>query len=216
MTKDNIVFGLVGLFVGIILTGLIASYSVNNRHSGVLRMMGIDSSRLMADNIDKNFIEQMIPHHESAIEMAKLAQQKASRPEIKTLAGDIIASQSDEIIRMRYWYERWYGIEVPKQDTANKMTSMMHNANDIDKLRGAVDFDKAFLEEMIPHHQMAVMMASMLDNATNRQEMKTLAKDIIAAQSKEIDAMRNWQTQWGYVTSEQSSNGMMDMTHGSF
>jgi uncharacterized protein (DUF305 family) len=117
---------------------------------------------------------------------------------------------------MRYWYERWYGIEVPKQDTANRMTSMMHNANGMDKLRGVVDFDKAFLEEMIPHHQMAVMMASMLDNATNRQEMKTLAKDIIAAQSKEIDAMRNWQTQWGYVTSEQSSNGMMDMTHGSF
>jgi uncharacterized protein (DUF305 family) len=46
--------------------------------------------------------------------------------------------------------------------------------------------------------------------------MKTLANDIITAQTKEIDAMRNWQVQWGYVTSEQSSNGMMDMTHGSF
>jgi uncharacterized protein (DUF305 family) len=156
----------------------------------------------------------MIPHHESAIEMAKLAQQKASHSEIKTLAGDIIASQSDEIIKMRYWYERWYGIEVPKQDTANRMTSMMHNANDIDNLRGAVDFDKVFLEEMIPHHQMAVMMANMLDNATNRQEMKTLANDIITAQTKEIDAMRNWQVQWGYVTSEQSSNGMIDMMRG--
>jgi uncharacterized protein (DUF305 family) len=156
----------------------------------------------------------MIPHHESAIEMAKLAQQKASHSEIKTLAGDIIASQSDEIIKMRYWYERWYGIEVPKQDTANRMTSMMHNANDIDNLRGAVDFDKVLLEEMIPHHQMAVMMANMLDNATNRQEMKTLANDIITAQTKEIDAMRNWQVQWGYVTSEQSSNGMIDMMRG--
>jgi uncharacterized protein (DUF305 family) len=196
------------------MTGLIASYSVNNRHSGMLRMMGVDSSRLMADDIDKNFIEQMIPHHESAIEMAKLAQQKASHSEIKTLADDIITSQSDEIIKMRYWYERWYGIEVPKQDTANRMTSMMHNANDIDNLRGAVDFDKVFLEEMIPHHQMAVMMANMLDNATNRQEMKTLANDIITAQTKEIDAMRKWQVQWGYVTPQQSSNDMMDMMHG--
>lgn len=214
MKKENIVFGLIGLFVGIIMTGLIASYSVNNRHSGMLRMMGVDSSRLMADDIDKNFIEQMIPHHESAIEMAKLAQQKASHSEIKTLADDIITSQSDEIIKMRYWYERWYGIEVPKQDTANRMTSMMHNANGMDKLRGVVDFDKAFLEEMIPHHQMAVMMANMLDNATNRQEMKTLAKDIITAQTKEIDAMRKWQVQWGYVTPQQSSNDMMDMMHG--
>jgi uncharacterized protein (DUF305 family) len=211
MKKENILFGLIGLFVGIIIMGFIAGYSVNNGYNGMMRMMGIDSGRMMGGNIDRSFIEQMIPHHESAIEMAKLAQQKASRSEIKTLAGDIIASQSDEIIKMRYWYEQWYGTEVSKQNTANGMMSMMYNSNDIDNLREAVDFDKAFLEKMIPHHQMAVMMADMLENATNRQEMKTLAGDIITAQSKEIHTMRNWQAQWGYAISEQSSNGMMDM-----
>jgi uncharacterized protein (DUF305 family) len=94
------------------------------------------------------------------------------------------------------------------------MMSGMHNSNDIDSLREAVDFDKAFLEEMIPHHQMAVMMANMLENTTSRQEMKNLARDIIAAQTKEIDAMQNWQAQWGYIASRQSSNGRMDMRHG--
>jgi uncharacterized protein (DUF305 family) len=146
--------------------------------------------------------------------MAKLAQQKASRSEIKTLADNIIKNQTDEIIKMRYWYEQWYGAEVPKQDTTSGMMSGMHNSNDIDSLREAVDFDKAFLEEMIPHHQMAVMMANMLENTTSRQEMKNLARDIIAAQTKEIDAMQNWQAQWGYIASRQSSNGRMDMRHG--
>jgi uncharacterized protein (DUF305 family) len=78
------------------------------------------------------------------------------------------------------------------------MMSGMHNYNDTANLREAVDFDKAFLEEMIPHHQMAIMMASMLKNSTSHQEMKTLAQDIISTQSKEIDAMQVWQTQWGY------------------
>jgi uncharacterized protein (DUF305 family) len=152
---------------------------------------------MMGGDIDRNFIEQMIPHHESAIAMAKLAQQKTSRPEIKSLADDIITSQSDEIIKMRYWYEQWYGVEVPKQNTANGMMSMMYDSSDIDTLRQAVDFDKVFLEEMIPHHQMAVMMANMLKSGTGRQDMKTLARDIISSQSKEIDMMQTWQTQWG-------------------
>jgi uncharacterized protein (DUF305 family) len=45
---------------------------------------------------------------------------------------------------------------------------------------------------MIPHHQMAVMMASMLQAATNREEMSQLAADIIRDQNAEIDLMRSW------------------------
>ena len=55
---------------------------------------------------------------------------------------------------------------------------------------------KAFIEEMIPHHQMAVMMAQMLANATNRSEMKQLAQSIIDAQTREINSMREWYRQW--------------------
>jgi uncharacterized protein (DUF305 family) len=214
MKRESIFFGLVGILIGVMIMGFVASYSVNHGYNGIMRMMGVDGSHMMGGNVDRNFIEQMIPHHESAIAMAKLAQQKASRSEIKTLADNIIKNQTDEIIKMRYWYEQWYGAEVPKQDTTSGMMSGMHNSNDIDSLREAVDFDKAFLEEMIPHHQMAVMMANMLENTTSRQEMKNLARDIIAAQTKEIDAMQNWQAQWGYIASRQSSNGRMDMRHG--
>lgn len=214
MKRESIFFGLVGILIGVMIMGFVASYSVNHGYNGIMRMMGVDGGRMMGGSVDRIFIEQMIPHHESAIAMAKLAQQKANRSEIKTLADNIIKKQTDEITKMRYWYEQWYGTEVPKQDTTSGMMSGMYNSNDTDSLREAVDFDKAFLEEMIPHHQMAVMMANMLENTTSRQEMKNLAKDIIAAQTKEIDVMRNWQAQWGYITSRQSSNGRMDMTHG--
>ena len=52
-------------------------------------------------NIDKHFIEQMIPHHDGAVAMAKLALEKSNRPEIKTLANAIIEGQTKEIQDMR-------------------------------------------------------------------------------------------------------------------
>jgi uncharacterized protein (DUF305 family) len=67
---------------------------------------------------------------------------------------------------------------------------------DIESLRNAANFDEAFLQEMIPHHQMAVMMGQMLLSGTNRPEMKQLAQDIINAQEAEIAQMRSWLEEW--------------------
>jgi uncharacterized protein (DUF305 family) len=73
---------------------------------------------------------------------------------------------------------------------------MMGDETDIDELENADDFDKEFIEQMIPHHQMAIMMANMLLNSTERKEMETLAQNIIKAQTKEINDMRSWHAEW--------------------
>lgn len=212
MKKESILYGIIGLLAGVLITGFFASYAVNNNYSGMMGMMGMNSNRMMGGNIDKRFIEEMIPHHESAIVMAKLAQKKATQPEVKTLANNIISSQSEEITTMQQWYKDWYGTEVPKQSGVTMMGgSMMSSQAGVDSLNAATDFDKAFLEEMIPHHQMAVMMANMLDQGTNRPEMEKLAGDIIDAQTKEINDMKSWQTKWGYGDSSSQSDDMMNM-----
>lgn len=214
MNKESILYGTIGLLVGIIIGGFSASYAVNNNNTGMMRMMGMNSQHDMVGNIDKRFIEEMIPHHESAIAMAKIAQQKSTKPEIKTLANNIIASQSTEISTMSRWYKDWYGAGVPKQSGQTMMGgSMMSSQTDMDNLSSATDFDKSFLEQMIPHHQMAVVMANMLEQGTNRSEMKKLADDITAAQTKEIQQMKQWQKDWGYASNSSNSNGMMDMRH---
>lgn len=61
-----------------------------------------------AQPFDKAFIDAMVPHHESAIAMAKEAQTKAKRQEIKDLAGQIIAAQEKEIAQMKAWRAQWY------------------------------------------------------------------------------------------------------------
>lgn len=60
------------------------------------------SSKTGAD-FDKAFIEQMTLHHEGAIEMAKQALEKATKPEIKKMSEDIIKTQTKEIEQMKSW-----------------------------------------------------------------------------------------------------------------
>lgn len=212
MKKEPILYGIIGLLVGIILTGFVAGYSVNHGYNGMMQMMGVNNYHMNSSNVDKQFIEQMIPHHESAIAMAKLALQKTKHDEVKTLANNIITSQTAEINSMKQWYKDWYGTDVPTVST-NQMWGggMMNSQASTDELSTASDFDKAFLSQMIEHHQMAVMMANMLSISTNRPEMKKLGNDIITAQNKEIGDMQQWQQQWGYQTSTSSTDNMMDM-----
>ena len=157
-------------------------------------------------SIDQHFIEQMIPHHEAAITMANLAFTKAEHKEIQKLSQNIVTSQTLEINQMKEWYKQWFRKDIPEASkgmTGGHMSAggmmnmgMMGDQSDMTNLQNAKPFDKAFIEEMIPHHQMAVMMAEMLENSTTRPEMKKLAQDIITAQTKEINQMREWYKTW--------------------
>ncbi len=72
------------------------------------------------------------------------------------------------------------------------------------------DFDKTFIEMMMQHHQGAIEMAKLSETRADRQEIKTLSQNIIAAQEKEIADMKQWQVDWGFV---QSGNSMPGMNH---
>jgi uncharacterized protein (DUF305 family) len=98
-----------------------------------------------------------------------------------------------------------------KDDENNNMMSkknmMMNHSMDTtmqmmsDSLKGKTGdaFDKAFLSEMIVHHQGAIAMAEMALQNSNHEEIKNLAHDIITAQTEEIAQMKKWQEAWGYT-----------------
>lgn len=162
----------------------------------VLRPFGSPLS--MRGDMDAMFIEQMIPHHQDAISMAEVALTRADHPEIKRLARDIIETQSAEIDRMRTWYREWYDRSVPDSGGSFGMMGggMMGGAADIEDLKSADEFDKAFIEAMVPHHRMGVMMSQMAGSATNRPELRDLTDSIIEGQSAEIRRMRQWYDEW--------------------
>lgn len=190
MNNNVVLSGLVMLLVGV---GI--GYALNwegYRESDTHMMQG---GRQMMQGIDQHFIDQMIPHHEGAIEMARVALARSKRTEIITLAQNIIAAQEAEIKDMRAWHIAWFGGEPQKYDSHMHMDGM---EGDISQLNAASDtaFDREFINQMVPHHEMAVMMAEMLAAATDRPEMKQLAQNIITSQSEEIEMMRGWRSAW--------------------
>jgi len=76
------------------------------------------------------------------------------------------------------------------------MITMMHDMNASLEGKTGDDFDKAFLREMIVHHEGAVVMAEKVREVSKREELRNLATDIITAQNKEIEMMSTWLVTW--------------------
>ncbi len=78
----------------------------------------------------------------------------------------------------------------------SSMSGMMMDMTGRMKGKTGDELDKIFLEDMIVHHQGAVDMAKELQKSTKRPELQKMAKDIIDAQTKEIDMMKTWLAEW--------------------
>lgn len=119
---------------------------------------------LKGEDYDRMFLANMIAHHESAVEMANLALTNASHQEIKTLATAIVSAQKSEITNMTAWQKTW-GYPASSGETMMDHSSMgMENTNAgmMNELKSKTGeaFDKAFITQMIMHHQSAINMAA--------------------------------------------------------
>ena len=145
--------------------------------SGMSEMMG----GMNAQNIDRNFITMMIPHHQSAIDMSRLILKTTKDPQVKTWATNIIRDQQREINEMQVLLKQFGG---PAQGMGPQMNQMMGDMTG--PINQASNKDRAFVEGMIPHHGMAVMMANHLLMQSKNPVMQKMGRDIITAQAQEI------------------------------
>lgn len=190
---------------------LLAACGGNKTDNSMGGMPGMgNATTTSAVSIDQQFIDMMVPHHQSAIEMAKLAQTRAERPELKTLAGNIIADQNKEIEQMKQWRKAWFGSDqtpaieqmplLPGLSMGNMQgmnsNGTMNMTTAINDLKTAQPFDKAFMQAMVQHHTQAIDAAKIAQEKGTRAEIKTLAGTIISSQQKEIDQMQGWLKAW--------------------
>ncbi|MFD5231398.1 DUF305 domain-containing protein [Streptomyces qaidamensis] len=147
---------------------------------------------------DVSFAQDMIPHHQQAIQMAQMAAAQASSAEVKKLATRIEKAQDPEIETMSGWLESW-GEDVPSSmpgmdhggsDASPGMPGMM-DTEDMDKLMEAsgTSFDTMFLTMMVEHHEGAVQMAVTEKDKGRYGPAKNLADSIITTQTAEIKEM---------------------------
>ena len=172
---------------------------------------------------DGAFITAMIPHHESAIEMAKLARERGEHPEIRQLAADIITAQGDEIEILDEIHRRLFGEPAGEMSHGSMGMSEeeMGMSTDMEALESARPFDREFIDQMIAHHQGAIQMARVELAEGADDEAKSLADAIITAQSLEIEQMNDWRTKWygepspsGGVPEEDEAGSAMEGMEG--
>jgi uncharacterized protein (DUF305 family) len=133
---------------------------------------------------ERQFLQEMIPHHQEAIDTAKQVVTKGDNAEVKKLAQSIVDSQQKQIDDMKTWYKNWYGVDYKDDGTYKPMMR-----TSLSTLSGNA-LDRAFLEDMIAHHMGALMMGQAVVPNLQHKEVEDLAKAIAESQSSEIITMR--------------------------
>ena len=169
---------------------------------------------------DLAFAQQMIVHHQGAIEMADLAPSRAASQQVKDLAVRIKAAQGPEIEQMQGWLTTWAAAMPSSTDASSsedtngmghstsgmgsqgQMTSGgatttmsmpgMMSDGDMQQLTAAsgTEFDRLFLQQMIVHHQGALEMADTELAQGSNPAALALARSIKTSQTAEITEMQ--------------------------
>ena len=140
---------------------------------------------------DVAFAEMMIPHHQQAVEMAKLAETRAESQEVKDLAVAIEAAQDPEIQTMQGWLKSWGEDGTSHEMSHDEMPGMVDDKamGNLGKATGA-EFDRQFLTAMIAHHEGAIAMAESEKSDGVHKGSLRLAEAIIKTQTAEIKRMQ--------------------------
>ena len=185
---------LLGLIV--LLAAAAVSLSVNRNENNVMNNssghMGhgtSSSSNANYTGADIMFLQMMIPHHQQAIDISNLAMKASSDPELLELAKIIARDQAAEIKQMKAWLKD----AGASEDMGHSMDGMggMLNDDELASLRAATgkEFDTLWLKGMTEHHDGAIHMTQMIEDAQN-EDIKAFGTKVIKDQSEQIAQMK--------------------------
>lgn len=145
---------------------------------------------------ERAFLSAMVPHHRSAVEMAGAAEGRLENPEIRKIQGDIAKAQTAEIDQMERIHQRLFDASLQPDEGAHMQLGLSAQDAGMDHMMGARPIeqaakpvDRAFIDEMVPHHRGAVVMAEVMLERSRDPELRKLAAGIFDAQKSEIRTM---------------------------
>ena len=141
---------------------------------------------------DTMFLRMMVTHHQQALEIVRLAQDRATDPTIRTLAAAIEATQTDELATMKGWLQTQGGQPVSAADHqhhhAGHGLAPATGADDIVRLRAKTGpaFEPALLNLLVSHqHQAAEMARTALTDGSNA-DVRELARRIDVSRTAQV------------------------------
>ena len=184
----------------IALVSAAACLSAGPEEASFLAKSNAAMTRMMAgmkikpsNDVDRDFVAMMVPHHQGAIDMAEAELSYGHNELLRRLAQEIIVTQQEEIAEMRLAlvsaaaYSSTGPVEAPflaRNDAA--MARMMAGM----KIKPSNDVDRDFVAMMVPHHQGAIDMAEAELSYGHNEPLRGLAQEIIVTQEQEIAVMR--------------------------
>lgn len=185
--KTALLGGVIILLIGVIVGVLM------NRNSDPMDAMsshmGHSTSHSNFAGSDIMFLQMMIPHHQQAIDISQLAIKTSKDSELLALAQKIATDQAAEIVQMKAWLKEAGATEDP----GHSMSGMggMLTESELTELQASSgkEFDQLWLKGMIDHHDGAIHMSMMIEDAQN-EEIRAFGSKIVADQSAQIKQMK--------------------------
>ncbi len=148
---------------------------------GAMDAMGGEAADRLSD---LRFLNGLIRHHEQAIDLARQAGSASTRPEIQALAEAIVTGMPARIDELYGWKRSWY------RDSRRVQGQRL-------PLGGAdANFDLRFLNAMISHHEEAIAMARGIQRLSTRNDVLTLASEVIRLDTADIAQFEAWRQLW--------------------
>ena len=188
-----------GVLVGVIVLLAAAVLSLSVNRSDTTNVMGSgsghmghgssSSSNANYTGADIMFLQMMIPHHQQAIDISNLAMKSSQDPELIELAKIIARDQAAEIKQMKAWLTD-AGASEAMGHSMDGMGGML-NDDELAALSAATgkEFDVLWLKGMTEHHDGAIHMTQMIEDAQN-SDIKEFGTKVIKDQSEQIAQMK--------------------------
>ena len=161
-------------------------FGMHGKHS---MEMNHDADSAVHTGADVMFLQMMIPHHQQAIDISNIALKTSKDSELLALASAIITAQTAEITQMKSWLKD-AGATTEMGHSMSGMGGMLDDA-ELSALSAAAGktFDSLWLQGMIGHHDGAIHMTTMIEDASNL-EIKKFGENVLQDQSAQIVQMR--------------------------
>jgi uncharacterized protein (DUF305 family) len=162
-----------------------------------------------ADSADVGFLQDMLTHHQQAVEIALLESAYGEDPTVRSFASDVLVFQNYEIGVMTQMLRNWGFSQSDRSDTAmawmdmpvpvDQMPGLLtkEQMDEISEARGA-DLDALFLDRMAEHHRGGIHMAEAAEGLVSDPDVRAMAKRIARNQAAEINEYRGTAQANGY------------------
>ena len=181
----------------------------------LVKLPGSSSSAVPASgSVDVGFCQDMAQHHLQGIQMANIARDHSTDPEVRQLAFDIASTQLEQVGRMKGWLMMWneheqnvsgvymawmndagvhnHGATTP--EAGKPLMPGMAVTDELAKLRTLTgrELDVYFLQLMLRHHVGGAPMAEYAATHAGQPFVRTLADNMLKSQSSEVELMKDY------------------------